>query len=855
MDLTGEPAASRRRSASPSPTSSPASTASSPSRPRCASATDRARAATSTWRCSTPRSRARQPGDELLRRRQGADAHRQRPSQHRALPGVSRSPTATSSSPPAMTASSASSATCSACRRSPTTRLRHQAARVANRDALCGAASPTARADWHARRPARRARKRPASRPARSTPSPTSSPIRRSRGAGCGSTSTAPHVAGRHDPHGALAAHARRRGAGVPPAAAAAGRAYGRGAGRPRLGRLRPLDRHRGRQRLEDSCRPPPNGSHSSGLRCTELQDDPHDGPATRTGGQLIVDCLAAQGVEHVFCVPGESYLAVLDALHDAAIDVTVCRQEGGAAMMADATARLTGRPGIAMVTRGPGATNASHGVHIAEQDFDADDPVRRPDRARHARPRGLPGDRLPRRLRLAWRSGRSRSTTPPASPRSSRAPSTSPCRAGRGPVVIALPEDMLLDSGRGRRRAARRAGRDLARPHPDGRPAEAALGGAAPRHDAGRQRLDGDGLRRACARFAERFDLPVADLVPPRRCCSRPTIRTMPAISASAPTRSCKARIEDADLVIARRRPHGGGAVAGLHAVRHPRAAPDARARPRRRRGARPRLPARARHQRDARPPSPPRWRRCSRRTTIAWARRRGRRARTTSPGPSSRRVDPRRVPVWRGHGLAAQPPAGRRHRHQRRRQLRDLGRTASCASAASARSSRRPRARWATACRPRSAPSGSIPDRMVVCFAGDGCFLMNGQEFATAVQYDLPIVVVVVDNGMYGTIRMHQEREYPGRVSATRAEEPRFRRLRPRLRRPWRAGGDDRRSSRRPSSAPWPRASPPSCTVLIDPEAITPAHDADARCARRRWREEPDRKARGQRCGRGRG
>ena len=88
-----------------------------------------------------------------------------------------------------------------------------------------------------------------------------------------------------------------------------------------------------------------------------------------RTGGELIVDCLVAQGVEHVFCVPGESYLAVLDALHDARIAVTVCRQEGGAAMMADATARLTGRPGVVMVTRGPGATNASAGIHIAEQD------------------------------------------------------------------------------------------------------------------------------------------------------------------------------------------------------------------------------------------------------------------------------------------------------------------------------------------------------------------------------------------------------------------------------------------------------------------------------------------------------
>jgi acetolactate synthase I/II/III large subunit len=88
-----------------------------------------------------------------------------------------------------------------------------------------------------------------------------------------------------------------------------------------------------------------------------------------RTGGQILVDQLIAQGVERLTCVPGESYLAVLDALHDASIDVLVCRNEGGAAMMADAYGKLTGRPGVCFVTRGPGATNASPGVHIAAQD------------------------------------------------------------------------------------------------------------------------------------------------------------------------------------------------------------------------------------------------------------------------------------------------------------------------------------------------------------------------------------------------------------------------------------------------------------------------------------------------------
>src|SRR5712671_808026 len=88
-----------------------------------------------------------------------------------------------------------------------------------------------------------------------------------------------------------------------------------------------------------------------------------------RSGGEVLVDQLIANGVRHVFCVPGESYLAALDAFHDRAIAVTVCRQEGGAVMMAEAAGKLTGRPGIAFVTRGPGATNGSPGLHIARQD------------------------------------------------------------------------------------------------------------------------------------------------------------------------------------------------------------------------------------------------------------------------------------------------------------------------------------------------------------------------------------------------------------------------------------------------------------------------------------------------------
>jgi acetolactate synthase-1/2/3 large subunit len=92
-------------------------------------------------------------------------------------------------------------------------------------------------------------------------------------------------------------------------------------------------------------------------------------GVTTRHGGKILADRLALHGVDRVFSVPGESFLAALDGLHDHNIQNIVCRQEGGAAMMAEADAKLTGRPGVLFVTRGPGATNASSGLHVAMHD------------------------------------------------------------------------------------------------------------------------------------------------------------------------------------------------------------------------------------------------------------------------------------------------------------------------------------------------------------------------------------------------------------------------------------------------------------------------------------------------------
>ena len=131
-----------------------------------------------------------------------------------------------------------------------------------------------------------------------------------------------------------------------------------------------------------------------------------HAALITRTAAQVLVDQLRIQGVTRVFCVPGESYLPVLDALYDSGIEVIVCRNEGGAAMMAEAHGKETGRPGICFVTRGPGATNASGGIHIAAAGFHAHDPVRGPGGAGKSRPRRVAGNGLPRLVRQHGQMG-----------------------------------------------------------------------------------------------------------------------------------------------------------------------------------------------------------------------------------------------------------------------------------------------------------------------------------------------------------------------------------------------------------------------------------------------------------------
>ncbi len=191
-----------------------------------------------------------------------------------------------------------------------------------------------------------------------------------------------------------------------------------------------------------------------------------------RSGGQILIDQLVAQGVKRVYCVPGESYLAALDALRDAAIETTVCRQEAGAAMMALTEGRLTGRPGICFVTRGPGATNAAHGVHIAEHDsapmilF-----IGQVERAMLGR--GAFQEMDYRALFASTAKLATQIESAARIPEIIQRAFHIAMQGRPGPVVIALPEDMLVEEGGGRGRAVRDAGADLAGPRADGRTAE----------------------------------------------------------------------------------------------------------------------------------------------------------------------------------------------------------------------------------------------------------------------------------------------------------------------------------------------------------------------------------------------
>jgi acetolactate synthase-1/2/3 large subunit len=230
---------------------------------------------------------------------------------------------------------------------------------------------------------------------------------------------------------------------------------------------------------------------------------------SSRTGGRILVDQLVVQGVARVYCVPGESFLAALDALHDSPIEVMVCRQEGGAAMMALTEGRLTERPGICFVTRGPGATNAAHGVHIAEHDsapmilF-----VGQVERAMLGR--GAFQEMDYRSFFGSTAKWVAQVETAAQIPEVVHRAFHIAIQGRPGPVVIALPEDMLFET-------ADPGDPDLAWSQPDGPVAKTSLERRATDCDPWRSRLDRARERRIRS-FRAAFRLACGRLVPPRK-------------------------------------------------------------------------------------------------------------------------------------------------------------------------------------------------------------------------------------------------------------------------------------------------------------------------------------------------
>jgi acetolactate synthase-1/2/3 large subunit len=491
-----------------------------------------------------------------------------------------------------------------------------------------------------------------------------------------------------------------------------------------------------------------------------------------RTGGRILVDNLLAQGVDLAFCVPGESYLPVLDALYDVRerLQLIVCRQEGGAAYMAEAYGKLTGQPGVVFVTRGPGASNAAVGLHTAMQDSTAliafvgqvgGDVVDR-EAFQEVDYRRMFGsvvkwaaqidhaERIPEYIARAFRVALS----------------------GRpGPVVLALPEDMLSATA-----DARDAPRvDVVPVHPTAAQIEetaALLAGASrPLVIAGGSGWSAE----ACAdlaRFVEANALPVAcafrnqDIFDNRH----PNYAGDVGIGIN-PKLAAHVREADVLLVIGERL---GEMVTSGYTLLEPPTSKQMliHVHPGAEELGRVYQPALAIQSGIA--PFCAALANLDRLDARAWSS-----SATTAHAEYLAWQTPRPMPgaldLW-------QVVATLRERLPEDAILANgAGNYVSWLS----RLYRYPRFRTQLA--PYSGSMGyGVPaavaakaahrDRVVISWNGDGCFLMNGQELATAVQYGLAIVFVVIDNGMYGTIRMHQERRYPARVYGTTLANPDF-------------------------------------------------------------------------------
>ncbi|UFX42636.1 thiamine pyrophosphate-binding protein [Bradyrhizobium sp. 41S5] len=490
-----------------------------------------------------------------------------------------------------------------------------------------------------------------------------------------------------------------------------------------------------------------------------------------RTGGQILIDQLVAQGVERVTCVPGESYLAALDALHDSPIDVVICRAEGGAAMMAEAYGKLTGRPGVCFVTRGPGSTNAAHGVHIAMQDStpmilfvgQVDTGMREREAFQELDYKAVFGtmakwaveidrpDRIPELVARAFRVA---------------------LQGRPGPVVISLPENMLTETAAVANAPKVEPAVTWPAPSDLERLGSMLAGARAPIMVLGGSAWTAEAAK-GITRFAERFDLPVATSF--RRASLFDADHSHYAGDLGiGPSPKLRDRFTGADVILliggrmsempsssytlldipvpSQKLIHVHPGSEELGRVYQPVLAIQA-------------TPAAfAAAVESMKPAAAPAWKGEAAKAHadyLAW---------TDKPRELPGHFQYGEVVTWLRDRLpkdaivcnGAGNYAGWIHRHHRFHTF-----AAQLAPTSGSMGYGVPAAVMA---------KRQHPDRVVVAFAGDGCFLMNGQEFATAVQYDAPLIVVVIDNAQYGTIRMHQERDYPGRVVGTQLKNPDF-------------------------------------------------------------------------------
>ena len=539
----------------------------------------------------------------------------------------------------------------------------------------------------------------------------------------------------------------------------------------------------------------------------------------TRHGGRILADALAAQGVKMAFGVPGESYLPVLDGLHDLreSLRFVVCRQEGGASYMAEAYGKLTGEPGILFVTRGPGATNGAIGVHTGFQDstpmvvFVGQVPNEFAEREAfqeidYRRMYGQMAkwvaqidrvERIPEYVSHAFHTA---------------------CAGRPGPVVLALPEDALF---------AEAAVADAPKYHkvrPAPSPSDVQeLKKLLERAQRPFVLIGGGGWDRdACARlqrWVEASGLPAGTSFRCQDLFDNRSANYAGDVGIGINPQLAE-RVRNADVLLVIGARLGEMTTSGYslldspvpkQTLVHVHAGAEELGRV-----YRPALAINSGYPQfvealEALKFDKPAWKtdtQALRQSFLEW----------TTPRPMPGELQYGEVINWLSDRLpedtvvagGAGNFAGWLHRHFRYKGFRtQLGPTNGSMG--------------------YGYPAGlaaklAQPKRPVLAVCGDGDFLMNGQELATAVQYGANFVALVVNNGIYGTIRMHQEREYPGRVYGTELRNPDF----AAYARSFGAHGEtvERTADFQPAfERAWASGKPALIELKIDPDAITPA------------------------------